>query len=146
MLTFNTRGLLFPGIHVISWGNFIEEYSFSPRRIYLFSGMKKALLHFKQAGCKRVYIDGSFVSKKTEPGDYDACWDSSDVDFTLLDPMFHHGLRLGTLPQKIKYLGEFYPAGCLERASGMTFLDFFQTDKGTGNRKGIIQIELEGVS
>ncbi len=145
MLTFNNRGILFPGIHIISWENFIEEYSFSSRRIYLFTGMKKALLHFKQAGCSRVYIDGSFVSKKTEPGDYDACWDSTGVDFTLLDPIFHRDLRFGTLPQKIKYLGEFFPAGCVESASGITFLDFFQTDKSTGNRKGIIQIGLDGV-
>ncbi len=145
MLLFNSRGLLFPGIHLVAWNDFVTEYSFSPKRIYLFDGMKKALLHFKQAGCQRVYIDGSFATKKIEPGDYDACWDPTGVDLILLDPIFHKGLRFGTMPQKLKYYGEFYPSGCIESCSGMTFLDFFQTDKATGLKKGIILIELGGI-
>jgi len=145
MLLFNIRGILIPGIHEITWAEFIQDYSFSPRRVYLFEGMHKALLHFKAAGCKRIYIDGSFVSKKVEPGDYDACWDTTGVNLLLLDTIFHSELCKGTLAQKIKYYGEFYPATSVEDASGMTFLDFFQTDKSTGNRKGLIQIELRGV-
>lgn len=141
-LMFNAAGLLFPGIHKIAWNEFYRQYSFSDRREFLFSGMKDALIHFKSAGCVKVYIDGSFVTKKVEPGDYDACWDMTGVNLRLLDPMFYFGLQFGTTPQKLKYFGEFYPASIIELRSGLTFLDFFQTDRITGNRKGIIEINF----
>lgn len=145
MLKYNKQGMLAPGIHSISWNEFIEQYSFSQRRELLFKGMTNALIHFRNAGCKQVYIDGSFVTRKIEPNDYDACWDPSGVDLRLLDPMFHRDLALGTRRHKMIYMGEFYPAPIIEGGSGMTFLDFFQTDKNTGNRKGIIVIDLEEV-
>lgn len=145
MLKYNTQGILIPGIHLITWSEFLALYSFSQRREQLFKGMTRALIHFRNAGCKQVYIDGSFVTKKVEPNDYDACWDTYGVDLNLLDPMFHRDLRLGTKKHKMVYLGEFYPAPTIEGGSGQTFLDFFQTDKNTGNRKGIVLIKLEEV-
>lgn len=145
MLKFNTRGILLPGIHVVPWSEFVSLYSFSPRRQHLFNGMERAFIHFRNAGCTQIYIDGSFVTRKIEPNDYDACWDMAGVNFSLLDPMFHRDLRMGTKKHKLVYYGEFYPAPTIEGGSGLTFLDFFQTDRETGNRKGIILIELEGV-
>lgn len=139
-MIYNSSGILFPGIYVMSWNELIKEFGFSTHRIHLFEGMKRALLQFQYAGCQQVYIDGSFVTKKFEPGDYDACWDTIGVDVKKLDPVFTD-FTFGTKPQKFKYYGEFYPAGQVSRA-GMTFLDFFQTDKSTGDRKGIIKIEL----
>ena len=38
----------------------------------------------KQAGCNRIYIGGSFVTRKTYPNDFDMCWDDEKVDFELL--------------------------------------------------------------
>jgi hypothetical protein len=145
MLKYNKLGILIPGIHIVSWTDFVTNYSFSIRRQHLFKGMQRAFIHFKNAGCRNVYIDGSFVTKKTEPNDYDACWDTTNVDLNLLDPMFHRDLCMGTQKHKLIYYGEFYPAPIIEGKTGLTFLDFFQTDKATGNRKGIILIELEGV-
>lgn len=145
MLKFNTFGKLIPGIHVVPWSEFVSLYSFSSRRQHLFRGMERAFVHFKEAGCARIYIDGSFVTKKVEPNDYDACWDMTGVNFELLDPMFYRHLQMGTQQQKLAYYGEFYPAPIIEGGSGLTFLDFFQTDRETGKRKGIILIELEGV-
>src|SRR5579864_7933526 len=40
------------------------------------------------AGCSRVYIDGSFVTVKREPGDYDACWDIDGVNVEALGSVF----------------------------------------------------------
>jgi hypothetical protein len=137
--------MLLPGIYIVPWSEFVSDYSFSLRRQYLFAGMKRAFIHFKNAGCKRIYIDGSFVTKKVEPNDYDVCWDVDGVNFNLLDPMFHRDLCMGTQKHKLVYYGEFYPAPVIEGGSGLTFLDFFQTDRETGKRKGIIMIELEGV-
>ena len=44
--------------------------------------------------------------------------------------------------QKLKYSGELFPATVSEAKSGTTFLEFFQIDKQTGGRKGIITIDL----
>jgi len=41
-----------------------------------------------KAGCRRVYLDGSFVTSKPEPGDYDACWDIAGVDVEVPDSVF----------------------------------------------------------
>jgi hypothetical protein len=41
----------------------------------------RALNDLRDAGCKRVYLNGSFVTSKDEPGDFDACWDPTGVDF-----------------------------------------------------------------
>ena len=39
----------------------------------------------RAAGCKRAYIDGSFITTKEHPGDFDACWDLDGVDFDVID-------------------------------------------------------------
>lgn len=48
--------------------------------------------------------------------------------------------------QKAKYLGELFPAQVQaeSRFPYRIFLDFFQTDKDTGNPKGIVAIDLRG--
>jgi hypothetical protein len=142
-MLYNSYGLLLPGIYTLTWEQFYHSYNFSSRRIFLLIGMKNALLHFKNAGCRCVYIDGSFVTKKQEPGDYDACWDTSGVDVNQLNPIFHK--NFSSKIQKLIYFGEFYPSSTIEDKSKITFLDFFQIDKATGNRKGIVQMELRGI-
>lgn len=146
MLAFNQDGYLIAGIHSIPWDDFMQRYSFSSRRKNLFTGMRLALLNFRDAGCKHVYIDGSFVTTKFEPNDYDACWEvGQHIKWNLLDPVFVNVPRHGTDPQIIKYGGEFYPDKIIEGRSGLTFLDFFQQDRD-GNRKGIVRIDLRSVA
>jgi hypothetical protein len=88
-----------------------------------------------------VYIDGSFVTAKDKPNDYDACWDVIGVDHRQLDPVLRsfNNRRAG---QKAKYFGELFPAAGFEKGTGLAWLGFFQTDKNTGNPKGIIGIDL----
>jgi hypothetical protein len=106
------------------------------------------LLSLKSFGCQRAYIDGSFVTKKENPGDYDGCWSRVGVDL--------HELRKGDpillnftnqrLAQKVKYGGEMFPAEMTEARSGRLFLEFFERDKTTGDGKGIVEIDLGGLS
>ncbi len=141
-LKFNSAGLLEPGIHTIKWDEFYDMYSFSDKRRALLIGLKKALHNLKQAGCPCVYIDGSFVTKKIEPNDFDACWHfHNGMDWSKLDPVF--GIfDNGRLAQKVKFGGEFFPHSLPENGSGLTFLQFFQKDRNTGSPKGIVRIEL----
>jgi len=46
----------------------------------------QALRLLREAGCGRAYVDGSFVTAKEVPGDFDGCWEAEGVDFDLLDP------------------------------------------------------------
>ncbi len=109
------------------------------------TGLRAALENLRAAGCRRIYLDGSFVTSKTIPNDYDACWEEADVDPDILDPVLLT-FDPGRAMQKAKYLGELFPASVVAGLDGLSFLDFFQTDRETGERKGIIAIDLEGLT
>ncbi len=105
------------------------------------AGLRAALENLKEAGCRTVYINGSFVTSKDTPGDYDACWDEADVDPETLHPaLLTFDPERAT--QKAKFLGELFPATSVADVEGLSFLEFFQTDKETGQPKGIIAIDL----
>ncbi len=88
-----------------------------------------------------MYLDGSFVTAKPEPGDFDACWGVSGVEVERLDPLFLD-FSNSRARQKARFLGEFFPADLPEGVTGKTFLEFFQMDKEAGNPKGILVIDL----
>ena len=93
------------------------------------------------AGCKAIFLDGSFVTAKEQPGDFDACWDMDGVDANEVDPVFFD-FDDGRAAQKARFGGEFFPAKLPEGWSGKTFLEFFQSDRDTGSPKGIVGIDL----
>ncbi len=89
-----------------------------------------------------MYINGSFVTAKYDPGDFDACWEARNVDPPLLDlALIEFGNRRRA--QKSKFGGELFPAGLPADTGGISFLDYFQLDKNTGAPKGIVAIDLE---
>ena len=98
----------------------------------------------RRAGCRTVYIDGSFVTSKEIPNDFDACWEEAGVAPELLDPVL---LRFdaGRAEQKARYLGELFPASIGATVDGTSFLEFFQTDRATGRTKGIVAVDLGGL-
>ena len=134
-------GNLPPGVHETSWDEFVARYGYTPHRLALLAGLKAALDALRIAGCRRVYIDGSFVSAKQVPGDFDGCWEVAGVDPSLLDPVLltFDNRRAA---QKAKYGGELFLAEAVADPFGTRFLDFFQRDKYTGEPKGIVAIDL----
>lgn len=96
------------------------------------------------AGCAAVYVNGSFITAKDFPADFDACWDLRGVNVTALDPVLLD-FDNGRAAQKRRFMGEFFPAQIPEGISGKTFLDFFQTDKNSGNPKGIVAIDARSL-
>jgi hypothetical protein len=113
----------------------------SDHRRRLLEGLRSALVLLKAAGCRTVYVNGSFVTAKDVPGDFDACWDVTGVDEDLLAPVFFDFSRRRAA-QKARFHGEFFPAQLPEGMSGRTFLEFFQTDRETGQPKGIVALDL----
>ena len=93
-------------------------------------------------------MDGSFVSHKADPEDYDGCWDRTGMDLVRLqrsDPVLLDFANK-RLRQKMKYGGEMFPADLVETGSGALFVEFFERDKNTGEQKGIIEIDLRELS
>jgi hypothetical protein len=88
-----------------------------------------------------AYIDGSFVTSKDYPGDFDGCWDVTGVDPAKLDPVLLD-FDNARAAQKARFSGELFPAQTPEGLSGRTFIEFFQLDKDTGMQKGIVAIDL----
>jgi hypothetical protein len=134
---FQYDGNLPPGIHWADWTEIALRFGGTPHRRILLRGLQEAAGQLSQAGCKAIFLDGSFVTAKEQPGDFDACWDIADVDPDRLDPIFFD-FENGRAAQKARFYGEFFPAQLPEGWSGKAFLEFFQTDKETGNPKGIV--------
>ncbi|HEX9944732.1 MAG TPA: hypothetical protein VGG03_22210 [Thermoanaerobaculia bacterium] len=82
------------------------------------------------------------MTEKEFPQDFDVCWDIDGVDPARLDPIFLDFTQ-GRAAQKARFKGEFFPAQAREGVSGRTFLEFFQINKETGEKKGIVAIDLE---
>jgi hypothetical protein len=140
---FDTKGNLPRGIHLATWKEFAERFGTNLYRRRLLQGLKKAINSLQLAGCKSIYIDGSFITTKEIPADFDGCWDLEGVDISLLDPVLLD-FDSGRLAQKAKYGGELFPAQFTENGSGKTFLEFFASDKETGDAKGIVAFDLQG--
>lgn len=140
---FNSDGNLPPGVHWSTWTKFVERFGTTPHRQHLLKGLKSAIDSLSKAGCQVIYIDGSFVTKKENPNDFDGCWDIKGVDPELLDPILLD-LDNKREKQKAKYQGELFPASWAADAAGKMYLDFFQIDRN-GNPKGIVAIDLGGL-
>jgi len=141
-LTFQDNGNLPKGIYVMTIEEFEFKFGYNDYRKKLIEGLKKGMLHLKDCGCKTIFVDGSFVTTKELPGDFDACWDANGVDIAKLKN--HYGTILDFTDerknQKSMYFGEFFPAQV--PADGyMLYIHFFQKDKDN-NPKGIVQINL----
>jgi len=141
---FDESGSLPPGIHHATWTEIVTRYATSTHRRDLLDGLLDALRSLKTAGCRVAYLDGSFVTTKEHPRDFDACWESAEVVFNRLDPELQD-FSDKCAAQKARYGGELYPADWPAQADGATFRDLFQRDRITEQPKGIISIDLTGL-
>jgi hypothetical protein len=133
------NGLLPPGIHWAEWEEVVVRFGTTRRRRWLLEGLQAALRELGQVGCTVAYLDGSFVTEKVRPGDYDLCWEIEGVDLSKIDAIFRD-LKPPRAAQHAKYRGDLLP-NVRERSRGMPFVDFFQRDKETDGFKGIIALD-----
>ena len=138
-----STGNLPPGEHPATWQEMLDRYGYTPWRRRLLQGLLDALRRLRVAGCTRAYIDGSFVTAKERPSDFDACWEAQGVDFDLVDDRLLT-FDKGRATQKAAFFGELFIADSRADPQGTLFLDFFQTDRDD-RRKGIIVIDLKGL-
>ncbi|HEX7314293.1 MAG TPA: hypothetical protein VF297_10240 [Pyrinomonadaceae bacterium] len=139
---FTAHGLLPEGVHPATLDEVRERFGGNERRKQLLTGLVEALRLLRAAGCRRVYVNGSFVTSKELPNDIDVCWDIDGVDADALDDVFFD-FADGRAAQKARFGAEFFPAQVPEGITGSAFLDFFQVDRQTGEPKGIIELILD---
>ena len=132
-------GYLPAGLHLGRWGEVQQCFARNVHRSRLLGGLLAAVTNLVRAGCREVLLDGSFVTQKELPSDYDAAWNTVGVDPYLLDPVLLDFTR-SRAAMKAKFFGELFPAQ-FEAAPGVTYRDFFQQDK-SGTPKGIVKIDL----
>lgn len=137
-----TSGYLPPGIHDASWSEFADRFGVNPFRRQLLEGLLEALRNLRMAGCQVALIDGSFVTSKRFPADYDGTWDPTNADLGQIDPILltFDNQRAA---MKTKYLGELFPATA-EAGPGIRFAEFFQQDRD-GKPKGVIRLILRNL-
>ncbi len=141
---FDANGSLPPGIHWTTWQEFTGRFGKTPHRRRLLAGLKQAIELLRRAGCTVIYVDGSFVTRKRQPRDFDACWDAEDVNTNFLfrlEPLFFD-MTDKRAAQKARFGGEIFRAQTREVRTGKTFLNFFQTDQ-EDRPKGIVAIDLK---
>lgn len=133
-------GRLPKGVHSLSWAEAETLLAYNDRRKELMAGLLEACRALRYAGATKVYVDGSFVSKKANPGDWDACFETRGVDSKKLDPVLLD-FDDDRAAQKAKYLGEMFFAEHAANLLGEPYLSFFQHTKD-GKPKGIVLIDL----
>jgi hypothetical protein len=139
---FSDSGNLPEGLHEATWDEIVERFGTNARRRALLDGLRRALESLRAAGCRRAYIDGSFVTAKEDPGDFDGCWEIAGVDSGLLDPVLLQ-FSDARAAQKKRFGGELFPAEAIADPDGTRFLGYFQRDKLTGEPKGIVALSPE---
>ncbi len=129
------------GEHAADLEAIAVAFAINARRRQLFEGLVQASRDLCSAGCQRLYVDGSYVTGKPIPADYDACWDPTGVDSHSLHPVFLD-FSDDRSAQKARYGGEFFPSSARADLVGNTFLEFFQLERYSGGRKGIVFVDL----
>ena len=81
------------------------------------------------------------MTRKAILNDYDACWEVTGVEPVILDPMLLI-FDPGRAARKAKYMGKLFPASVTADADGLSFLEFFQTDRETRRAKGIVAMDF----
>lgn len=125
----------------MAWGAFVTRFGWNKRRRFLLSGMHRALLNLRSAGCATAIVGGSFVSAKGEPGDYDIAFDPAGMIGALIDPVLrrHDDQRKA---MKAKYFGDVFPWGAIACATTRSiYRDFFQRDR-SGVVKGVVLLDV----
>ena len=98
-----------------------------------------------ESGIKTLLVNGSFVTSKEAPNDYDGCWPADELeDATFIDPVLFD-FTGGRAAMKRKYGGELFVAEWDATGLGQPFRSFFQFTRD-GEEKGIVVLNLETVA
>ncbi|WP_431206451.1 DUF6932 family protein [Bradyrhizobium betae] len=132
-------GYLPPGEHFARWNEFALRFGGNPSRERLLIGLLRMAKNLAGAGCTFFLVDGSFVTDKDVPSDFDACCDFSGINVAKID-LTLFGSRE---EMKAEYYGELFPEHYMADDE-YTFREFFQTDRDDVP-KGVVRLDLKSL-
>ena len=137
-LNFNSQGFLHETI-ILTYQEFEQHFGTNPTRIQQINNALPFFRIFRSCGCKAVYIDGSFISKKKYPEDIDLCFDITDMDIERLKmefPEFFDLNEMGKIRRDLQcHIFTF-------EQNNTRLFDFLSEDRD-GNLKGFVKLNLK---
>lgn len=134
---FDSYGNLPPGVYSATLSEIEARFAYTSGRKQLFLGFKRLAENLKVAGSKTLYLNGSYVTSKRDPRDYDACWEpmgvGNKVDRLLVEILSKEKER------KEKYFGDIFPR--MPELLGIDHFMVFQMDEEQ-SAKGILMVDL----
>jgi len=140
-LSFNSSGHLHKTVE-LTLVEFEQHFVYNALRKEIFKNAIRFLKIFGSCGCTSVYIGGSFVSTKKNPGDIDLCFDFTDVDrekFNKEFPEFFGQNRYNKLGEICRDLKCHIFTFKREKTDMLKFLNYDRDD----NYKGLVIISLK---
>jgi hypothetical protein len=138
---FNASGILPEGEHHASWAEFCERFTWNEHRAELAKRLAEAGRTLRHAGCTRLWINGSFVTRAAYPNDVDVLYNAREVRPPLLDPAFRDKTT-----RKDVYGGDYVAIDMDHHVPSNPegLMRFFQTDRD-GQPKGIVVLSLSTI-
>jgi hypothetical protein len=115
----------------------VDRFGTGERRSVICGGLETALQLFRSAGAHYVYLGGSFVTAKREPGDFDGCFDDGQT------------FDRGRLRRLTSHLSERLPGHLAPESDpdptgdGIPCVDFLRQDPRNGIVMGVIYLDLD---
>ncbi len=138
---FNEYGLLPLGLHLAEMNEIVERFGTgTPRRQMPFERLRVFIDLAQHCGALRMFVNGSYVTAKPEPGDVDVViW----LGAKFLD-LLEHGDRLAIHLEEIFDTREPEEAfSVYEEIDWNAWIDFFSCLREEPNkRKGLVEVKL----
>lgn len=129
----------------MSWPDLVATFGQgSVKRKLVAEGLRKFALTLRAAGGKWLFVDGSFVTSKERPSDWDGCFLGAEIDWQVVDPRLKD-IKANRASLKADFRCDAFPAEATNGFLGQPFRDFFQQDRA-GHPKGILVLDLETVT
>jgi hypothetical protein len=136
-------GYLPPGRYLATWTEIVDRFSTNPHRTALSEMLLEALRMLAKAGCRQVWINGSYVTDKERPGDVDVLYDAWAVRPNELDQLFRSETAAARADRNKIYGGDYFPVYDDELDGAL--ISHFETDR-SDIPKGIVQLSLSTLS
>jgi hypothetical protein len=135
---FDTNGNLPPGVHKASLAEVEHRFAHNATRKALFVGLARVVAILSEAKCPEVHLDGSYITTKEEPDDYDLCFEPTGLKATEELRKFLSNKE----GRKTEYLGDIF-VRMPEPPYYVDHVTHWQKDgRNDDIIKGILKIEL----
>ncbi|MBI4771506.1 MAG: hypothetical protein HY784_14125 [Chloroflexi bacterium] len=137
---FQEDGFLPPGLHLATLQEIEARFATTPRRRELFGRLQRFVELARHASARRMFLNGSYVTAKPEPGDVDVViWLSETRYSELIDREDVHVLELRLMFLTREPREAFAVA---DEKGWNDWLDFFSSERKRGVQKGVVEVML----